>query len=228
MADFNHSTSSDQAVLRVERVQTGVRIEKRLLKVLKALAALFEISLGDLLEGIVLHAFEGKLPFDQETQQRIATLKEVYGLDYDASHSHRLFEDSPGAAEVELPFAPDHVAVVSLWAENVPVLTHFYRDVVGLPLLAHHDHAPHFDLGHGLYLVIVEGKPAPAKEPGGTRFPALAFAVNNLAEAIEHLESHNVELPWGVEAGATERWVKFYDPAGNLIEFVQFNRPAIS
>jgi hypothetical protein len=90
----NHSATSDQPALRVVRVQTGVRIEKRLLKVLKALAELFEISLGDLLEGIVLHAFEGRSPFDEETQQRITTLKEVYGLDYDSSHSHRLFEDS--------------------------------------------------------------------------------------------------------------------------------------
>jgi hypothetical protein len=94
MTGPNRSPTSKQPALRVTRVQTGVRIEKRLLKVLKALAELFEISLGDLLEGIVLHAFEGKSPFDDETQQRIATLKEVYGLDYDASHSHRLFEDS--------------------------------------------------------------------------------------------------------------------------------------
>ena len=95
MTGLNHSAMSEPPRLRVERVQTGVRIEKRLLKVLKGLAELFEISLGDLLEGIVLHAFEGKSPFDEETQRRIATLKEVYGLDYNASHSHRLFEDSP-------------------------------------------------------------------------------------------------------------------------------------
>jgi hypothetical protein len=95
MVGLNHSETSEQPRLRVERVQTGVRIEKRLLKVLKALAELFEISLGDLLEGIVLHSFEGKSPFDEETQQRIATLEEVYGLDYDASYSHRLFEESP-------------------------------------------------------------------------------------------------------------------------------------
>jgi predicted DNA-binding ribbon-helix-helix protein len=87
--------TSEPQRLRVERVQTGVRIEKRLLKVLKGLAELFDISLGDLLEGIVLHAFEGESPFDEETRQRIASLKEIYGLDYDASHSHRLFEDSP-------------------------------------------------------------------------------------------------------------------------------------
>jgi hypothetical protein len=90
-----HSATHEQPKLRVERVQTGVRIEKRMLKVLKALAELFEITLGDLLEGIVLHAFEGKCPFNEETQQRIATLKEIYGMEYDASYSHRLFEDNP-------------------------------------------------------------------------------------------------------------------------------------
>jgi len=78
--------------LVVERVQTGVRMEKRLVKVLKALAELYDISLGDLLEGIVLHAFEGKSPFSDESLRRIADLKKVYGLDLDASASHRLTE----------------------------------------------------------------------------------------------------------------------------------------
>jgi hypothetical protein len=81
---------------------------------------------------------------------------------------------------------------------------------------------PAFRLGHGLHLAIVEGQPAFAHEPGGSRFPVLAFAVQDLAAAIEHLHNHHVELPWAVEARPTERWVKFYDPAGNLIEFVQF------
>jgi hypothetical protein len=76
----------------IERVQTGVRLEKRLLKVLKAFAELHDISLGDLLEGIVLHAFEGKAPFGAESRKRIAELKKVYGLDLDASDSHRLVE----------------------------------------------------------------------------------------------------------------------------------------
>jgi hypothetical protein len=89
----NHPPASEGPRLQVERVQTGVRIEKRLLKVLKALAELFDISLGDLLEGIVLHSFEGKSPFDQETLERIAALKEVYGIEYDATASHRLVEE---------------------------------------------------------------------------------------------------------------------------------------
>jgi hypothetical protein len=76
----------------VERVQTGVRLEKRLLKVLKALAELLDLSLGDLLEGIVLHAFEGKAPFGAESRARIAELKKIYGLDLEAADSHRLVE----------------------------------------------------------------------------------------------------------------------------------------
>ena len=82
--------------LIVERVQTGVRLEKRLLKVLKALAELYDLSLGDLLEGIVLHAFDGKSPFNEETLRRIADLKRIYGLDLDSSASHRLVEAPEG------------------------------------------------------------------------------------------------------------------------------------
>jgi hypothetical protein len=80
---------------KVERVQTGVRIEKRLLKMLKALADLHDISLGDLLEGIVLHAFEGKVPFDEQSLGKIAVLKGVFGLDLTAADSHRLVEENP-------------------------------------------------------------------------------------------------------------------------------------
>ena len=77
----------------VTRVQTGVRLEKRLLKVLKGLAAFHDLSLGDLLEGILLHVFEGKLPLSAESLAAVADLKKVYRLDLDASDSHRLFEE---------------------------------------------------------------------------------------------------------------------------------------
>ena len=80
--------------LVIERVQTGARMEKRTLKVLKALAEYGDMSLGDLLEGIVLHAFEGKCPFGRETLRRIDDLKRVYGLDLDAAASHRLIEET--------------------------------------------------------------------------------------------------------------------------------------
>ncbi len=78
--------------ITVERVQTGVRIERRILKVLKALAEFKNLTLGDLLEGIVLHAFEGKAPFSAETLRKIAELKGIYELDLDARASHRLRE----------------------------------------------------------------------------------------------------------------------------------------
>lgn len=80
----------------VERVQTGVRLEKRLLKVLKGLSEYLDLSLGDLLEGVVLHAFEGKPPFSAKTREKIEQLKLVYGLDLDAEASHRLVE--PGGS----------------------------------------------------------------------------------------------------------------------------------
>jgi hypothetical protein len=76
----------------VERTQTGVRIEKHLLKVLKGLAEYCDLSLGDLLEGIVLHAFEGKAPFSEKTREAIRDLKTVYGCDLTAADSHRLTE----------------------------------------------------------------------------------------------------------------------------------------
>jgi len=78
--------------IKVERVQTGVRMEKGMLKVLKALAEYHEMSLGDLLEGIVLHAFEGLSPFDAETIERIDALKQVYEMNYNSSASHRFVE----------------------------------------------------------------------------------------------------------------------------------------
>ena len=86
-----------QTELIVERVQTGVRMEKRMLKVLKALADSLDITLGDLLEGIVLHAFDGKATFSKPTLQRVQELKKVFGLTLNASHAHKLKEKSRGS-----------------------------------------------------------------------------------------------------------------------------------
>ena len=82
-------------MVTIERIQTGVRMEKRLVKVLKAIAEYHDLSLGDLLEGIVLHAFEGKAPFGPESLRKIAELKKIYGLELNASHSHKLVEANP-------------------------------------------------------------------------------------------------------------------------------------
>lgn len=83
---------SDEPKFEVERVQTGVRIEKRILKVLKAFAEYHDMTLGDLLEGIVLHAFDGKTPFSPASLERIRELKKFYELDLDSTASHRLKE----------------------------------------------------------------------------------------------------------------------------------------
>ena len=80
----------------VERIQTGVRMEKQMLKVLKALADSLDLTLGDLLEGIVLHVFEGKAPFSKPTLARVAELKKVFGLTLTAADAHQLKETPSG------------------------------------------------------------------------------------------------------------------------------------
>lgn len=80
--------------IKIERIQTGVRMEKRLVKVMKGTAEYLDMSLGDLLEGIVLHAFDGKpSPFPKEVLSKISALKKIYGCDLDASASHKMREN---------------------------------------------------------------------------------------------------------------------------------------
>ncbi len=68
-----------------------------MLKVLKALAEYLDLTLGDLLEGIVLHAFEGSSPFGEDTMAVIRQLKDVYGLVLTASDAHALGEAEEAA-----------------------------------------------------------------------------------------------------------------------------------
>ena len=125
-------------------------------------------------------------------------------------------------------FKPEHLVVVSLWATDVAATAHFYKDVIGLSLLPDHGHRPAFDLGLGAHLVLNEAQPGAVLDSKRSRFPNVAFAVRDLDEAVEHLADHGVELPWGVEANGEARWVIFCDPAGNLVELVQFEEPPTS
>lgn len=82
---------------QADRVQTGVRVERRILKVAKALAETLDMPLGELLEGVLLHAFEGKAPFSPSTIAKIKALRGVYGLELNAEDSHRLTEAGDGS-----------------------------------------------------------------------------------------------------------------------------------
>jgi catechol 2,3-dioxygenase-like lactoylglutathione lyase family enzyme len=110
--------------------------------------------------------------------------------------------------------------VVSLRAGDLPAATKFYRDVVGLPLAVARPDRPHFDLGGGAYLVILEGVALQPLEAKVDRFPLIALEVDDFESCLTRLKSSGVELPWGVEQDSQRRWAAFYDPAGNLIEIV--------
>jgi hypothetical protein len=85
-------TKAAAAPKRVERVQIGARMAKSLVKVLRGLADYLDLSLGDLLEGITLHALEGKAPFSEETLGHVKRFKTVHGLKITAKDSHQLVE----------------------------------------------------------------------------------------------------------------------------------------
>ena len=86
----------------VERVQLGVRMEKHMVKVLKGLAEFEGITLGQLLEKIVLHSFEpvagqeGEMaasPHGKRALAAIADLKRIYGMAFDMHAARRFAED---------------------------------------------------------------------------------------------------------------------------------------
>jgi catechol 2,3-dioxygenase-like lactoylglutathione lyase family enzyme len=114
------------------------------------------------------------------------------------------------------------LAVVTLWAEDVQKMTDFYQNILGLPLITMHHGRPHFDFGGG-YLTVLQGKPYKIQESMESRFPILAFAVEDVHKFIHQLEKHNIEMPWGVETDSDSSWVMFYDPAGNLIEVARMD-----
>jgi catechol 2,3-dioxygenase-like lactoylglutathione lyase family enzyme len=115
------------------------------------------------------------------------------------------------------------LAVVSLWAPDVAKAIHFYRDLIGLDLLPHHGEHPHFDLG-SVYLVLLQGRPRPPQDPDPSRFPVMAFAVEDLDRLVETLRGHGIQFLCPVEEGLGTRYVMLDDPAGNLIELVEYNR----
>lgn len=117
----------------------------------------------------------------------------------------------------------ERIAVVSLWAEDVPATARFYQEAIGLRLVSHSHERPHFDVG-GCHLTILKGRPIPAQNVIHENFPLFAIAVDDLEAAIQRLQAHQVELPWGTEGDASSRWVRFYDPAGNIVELVQVVR----
>ena len=100
--------------LAVERVQLGVRMEKSMVKVLKGLAEFNGVSLGQLLENIVLHSFEpmpgeegewAASPHGKKALTAITDLKRVYGMEFDMHAARRFASENPAAGDENSPAA---------------------------------------------------------------------------------------------------------------------------
>jgi len=64
-----------------DRVQVNVRMNRRLVKVLRGAAEYFDMPFSALLENIAVTALDGQCPFDPDSLKRIEQLKKVYGFD---------------------------------------------------------------------------------------------------------------------------------------------------
>lgn len=88
--------------LEIQRVDVGVRLEKRLAALLLDLAAHKGMSVGECLEETLLHTFEPvgggvASPHTASDLARIQALKREHGIDYDCHASYRFAEKSfPG------------------------------------------------------------------------------------------------------------------------------------
>jgi catechol 2,3-dioxygenase-like lactoylglutathione lyase family enzyme len=116
------------------------------------------------------------------------------------------------------------LAVVTLWTEDLPASVRFYRDILGLTSLPDHGEQPHFDLANAS-LIIAKGRPVPAQNVDNPRLPIITLSVENLAAVVKQLQSHQIELPWGVEETQQAHRILLHDPTGNLIELAQFKEP---
>jgi len=121
-------------------------------------------------------------------------------------------------------FKVGKLIVVTLWAPDIAEIVHFYRDILGLNLLPHHEKQPVFSVGEGTHMMIREGKPLPVED--ATPFPVVAFQVANLDQAIEHLQAHGVKMAGEIVTNPSARYIMFHDPAGNLLEIAELSRGA--
>lgn len=116
------------------------------------------------------------------------------------------------------------IYMTCLYTQDLHTLLHFYAEVIGLHLAPHQEGPPHLEVGDS-YLIIQRGTPAKPADSG--HLPALALVVEDLDQAIERLEENHIALLNGIEEHEDARWVKFYDPAGNLVELIELYRTLI-
>ncbi|MCP3920715.1 MAG: VOC family protein [bacterium] len=140
--------------------------------------------------------------------------------------SHASQDPHANEKETERSRPTNQVAVMTVWAEaeKIEATAKFYDDVLGLKRKSTST-SPYILDTDGTFVAIMEGKLESPHDPK-RRWPMFALSVPDLDEAVKALREAKVELPWGIEEFGSpkpsSRYVMFNDPAGNLIEIVQW------
>ena len=158
----------------------------------------------------------------------------LQGCDHSSEHASRRArtqQDADSGSPHEAPQdarnrPTNQVAVLTVWAEaeKLEPTAKFYQDVLGLRRVGS-SADPYILDTDGTFVVIMEGRLEQPLDPK-RRWPMFALTVPDLDQSVNALRDAGVEFPWGIEEfGAPEpssRYVMFHDPAGNLIEVVEW------
>src|SRR6185436_19917635 len=110
-----------------------------------------------------------------------------------------------------------------IWAglrvENLEASIAFYRDVLGLTLLAHGDDWAHLEAGNSaLFELLSGGKAAHAPKTAEQQPLVLGLRVENLDQTVAQLKQKGVNFISPIGEYENTRWAHFADPEGNRLE----------
>ncbi len=127
------------------------------------------------------------------------------------------------------PLPPPRVYETIIYARDVPAVTAFYRDVLGLALVDGLDEiGAGFRLASGAMLLIFDprkssapGRPAPSHGADGAGHIAFQVDASQLRSWHDHFRELGIEIEQERSTENRRRQIYVRDPAGNSVELVE-------
>src|SRR5215510_16400862 len=119
---------------------------------------------------------------------------------------------------------PSRIFETVLYAEDLAAVERFYRDAVGLEVMARGDLALVFRCGDGVLLVFdprksgASGRDVPSHGTSGAGHVAFAAKLQDLDSWREQLREAGISIEREVDWDEGGRSLYFRDPAGNVVE----------